>query len=159
MKRLLVIVAVLVLALVAPDLTLGQTRHAHAEQQVHDLCNSLNQALVKADVPTLDKIFADDFTIIRPNGMVVNKADAVKDVESGKTKFESIEELDSKIHIYGNTAVMTTLEKTSAQIGGHPISGQARNTYVCVRQGGRWLVVLRQITPVPPPKTEASAGK
>src|ERR1039458_3170312 len=52
------------------------------------------------------------------------------------------------IHIYGNTAVLTTLEKTSAQIGGHPISGQARNTYVCVKRGGRWNVVLRQITPV-----------
>lgn len=159
MKRFLAIVAILVLALVAPALTLAQTGDAQAEQQVRELCNSLNQALIKADVPALNKIFADEFTIIRPNGMVVGKTEAVKDVESGKTKFESIEASDSKIHIYGNTAVMTTLEKTSAQIGGHLISGQARNTYVCVKRGGRWVVVLRQITPVLPPKSEASAGK
>jgi hypothetical protein len=50
-----------------PALVLGKA--GNAEQQVHDLCESLNQALVKADVPKLNKIFADEFTIIRPNGM------------------------------------------------------------------------------------------
>jgi ketosteroid isomerase-like protein len=159
MKRFSITVAVLGLALGTPVLTLAQTGNAKAEQQVRELVNSLNQALIKADVPTLNKIFADEFTIIRPNGMAVGKADAVKDVESGKTKFESIEASDSNVHIYGNTAVMTTLENTSAQIGGHPISGQARNSYVCVKRGGRWIVVLRQITPVLPPRTEASTGK
>ncbi len=159
MSRFSITVAVLVLALSAPVFMLGQTGNAQAEQQVRELCNSLNQALIKADVPTLNKIFADEFTIIRPNGMAVGKAVAVLDVESGKTKFDSIEMSDSKIHIYGNTAVMTTLENTSARIGGHPISGQARNTYFCVKRGGRWIVVLRQITPVLPQKSEASAAK
>ena len=148
MKRFSMTVAILVVALVGPVLTLAQTSNAKAEQQVRQLCNSLNQALIKADVPTLNKIFADEYTIVRPNGMVVGKAEAVGDVESGKTKFESIEASDSNIDVYGITAVLTTLEKTSAQIGGHPISGQARNTYVCVKRGGQWNVVLRQITPV-----------
>jgi hypothetical protein len=64
---------------------------------------------------------------------VVNKADAIKDVENGKTKFEWIEELDSKVHIYGNTGLVTTLEKTSAQIGGHPITWSSAQ-HLCVRQ-------------------------
>jgi len=159
MKRSLVIIAVLVLALVTPALARGQSGNAQTEEQVRELCNSLNQALIKADIPALNKIFAEEFTIIRPNGTAVGKTEAVKDVESGKTKFESIEGSDSKIQIYGNTAVMTDLEKTSAQIGGHPITGQARNTYVCVKRGGHWVVVLRQITPVQPPKPEAPAAK
>jgi ketosteroid isomerase-like protein len=159
MKRFLVIFGVLVLGLIAPALTLGESGNAQAKQQVRELCNALNQALLKADIATLDKIFADEFIIVRPNGMVANKAVAIKDVESGKTKFESIEQLDSTVHIYGNTGVMTTLEKTSAQIGGHPVSGQARNTYVCVKRDGRWQVVLRQITPIQPPKPEAPAEK
>lgn len=74
-------------------------------------------------------------------------------------KFESIDASDSTIHVYGNTAVLTTVERTSAQIGGRAISGQARNTYVCVKRDGRWVVVLRQITPVVPPKSETPAGK
>lgn len=100
MKRFSITVAVLVLALAAP-VTLAQTGDAQAEHQVSELCNSLNQALIKADVPTLNKIFADEFTIIRPNGTVVGKAEAVRDVETGKTKFESIEMSDSTVHIYG----------------------------------------------------------
>jgi uncharacterized protein (TIGR02246 family) len=150
MRRLHALAVVVVLALV-PVATLAQ--EGKTEQQVHELCHSLNQALLKADIPTLNKIFADDFVIIRPNGTVVGKEEAVKDVESGKTKFESIEELDSRIRVYGDTAVVTTLEKTSATIGGNPATGQARHTYVCVKRGGRWVVVLRQVTPVPAPKT------
>jgi ketosteroid isomerase-like protein len=157
MRRFSIIVAVL--ALVAPVLTLAQTSNAQAEQQVRGLVNSLNQALIKADVPTLDKVFADEFTIIRPNGAAVGKAEAVKDVESGKTKFDSIEASESKIHVYGDTAVMTTLENTNAHIGGHPISGQARNSYVCVKRDGRWVVVLRQITPVLAAKPEPTTEK
>jgi ketosteroid isomerase-like protein len=157
MKRFSVIVAVVVLALAARALMLGQA--SKAEQQVRELRNTLNQALRKADVATLDKVFADEFIIIRPNGMAVTKADAVKDVESGKTRFESIEELDSKTHIYGNAAVTTSLEKMTGQVGGNPFDRQMRNTYVCIKRDGRWLVVLRQMTPVLPPKTEASAGK
>jgi ketosteroid isomerase-like protein len=156
MRRLSSVVIAVILCL-APVPMLGQADKA--EQQVRELCNSLNQALIKADVPTLNKIFADEFTIIRPNGTAVGKAEAVKDVESGKTKFESIEASDSTIHVYGNTAVLTTVERTSAQIGGRAISGQARNTYVCVKRDGRWVVVLRQITPVVPPKSETPAGK
>lgn len=55
--------------------------------------------------------------------------------------------------------MLTTVERTNAQIGGRAISGQARNTYVCVKRDGRWVVVLRQITPVVPPKSETPAGK
>ena len=153
MKRFLATVALLALAWIVPALALAQKSSAQAEQQVRELCNSLNQALLKPDVGALNKIFANEFTIIRPNGMAVDKAVAVGDVESGKTKFESIEQLESAIHIYGDTGVMTTLEKIAAQVGGKPVSGETRNTYVCVKRGGRWVVVLRQITPVVAPKT------
>jgi len=108
----LILLAAVAIYLLAAPLALGQGgKDGNVEEQVHNLCKSLNQALVKADVPTLNKIFADEFIIIRPNGTVVDKVEAVKDVESRKTKFESIEELDSKVHIYGNTGLVTTLEK------------------------------------------------
>jgi ketosteroid isomerase-like protein len=159
MKRFLVIVAVLIAALVGPYLMLGQTGDTKAEQQVRALRNTLNQALLKGDVATLDKVFADEFTIIRPNGMAVGKAEAIKDVASGKTKFDSIEELDSKFRGYGKTAVMITVEKMTGQVGGNPFSNQLRNTYVFVDRDGQWVVVLRQMTPILAPKTDASSAK
>lgn len=160
MKRSLSIVAVLVLTLLGPALTLGQTGDAETEKQVRELRNTLNQALLKGDVATLDRVFADEFTIIRPNGMAVGKAEAIKDVASGKTKFESIEDLDSKFHSYGHTAVMTTVEKMTGQVGGNPFSNQLRNTYIFVDRGdGQWVVVLRQMTPILVPKTDALSAK
>ncbi len=161
MRRLFAAVAVLILALVSsrPAIAQAQADNAQAEQQVRTLVNTLNQALMKADVATLNKVLAEEFTLIRANGMMVGKAVAVRDVDSGKTKFDSIEQLDTKIRVYGDTAVMTTLEKTSGQVGGNPFSSQSRNTYFCVKRNGRWQLVLRQMTPVTTPRLEPTAGK
>lgn len=54
MTRLYTVVVVVVLAL-APALMVGQ--EGKAEPQVHDLCKSLNQALVKADYPHAQQDF------------------------------------------------------------------------------------------------------
>ena len=155
MNRLLVAVAVLLMALSAPTLMPGQVGNAQPEHQVREVCNTLNQALLKGDIATLNRVFADEFTIIRPNGMAVGKAVAVSDVASGKTKFDSIEQLDSKVQIYGNTAVVTTLERVTGQVGGNPFNTQLRNTYVMVRRESQWVVVQRQMTPVATPKPDA----
>lgn len=84
--------------------------------------------------------------------MVVGKVEAVKDVESGRTKFDSIEELDSKTSIYGNTAVTIANERITGQVGGKRFSSESRTSYVCVKRDGQWVVVLRQFTPIVPPK-------
>jgi ketosteroid isomerase-like protein len=159
MKRFVVTSAVLVLSLVAPALTHGQSNDAEAEKQVRELRNTLNQALLKADGPTLNKVFADDFVIIRPRGMMVGKTVAVSDVETGKTKFESLDDVESNVRIYGNTAVLIYLEKMSGQFVGKAVSAQLRNTYLFVKRDGRWVVVLRQMTPIAAPKPEATPAR
>lgn len=157
MKRLLGVVMVL---LFSSALMPAQTGNAQAEQEVRELRHRFNEALLKVDVPTMNEVLAEEFLVVRSNGGVANKVEVVKDIISGKTKFETIEEVQEvSSRIYGDSAVMTTLEKMVGQAGGNVFSTQMRNSYVCVKRDGRWVLVLRQATPVRPPQPEATSAK
>jgi ketosteroid isomerase-like protein len=156
MKRSFTIAAVLIAALAAvPALMLGQ--ESKAEQEVLELHRANDQALLKADIATLDKNMADDITVVEGNGVITSKADLLEHLKSGKMKFESIEESDAKIHVYGNTAVITSTSKVTAEVFGRHLSGQARNTYILLKRDGKWVAVLHQMTPIAPPKSEMTA--
>jgi len=133
---------------------------SEAEQQVRELHNTLNRARLKADVAVLDKGLADEFILIQPNGTVVGKAELLEAIRGGKIKDYSIEESDPKIRVYGDTAVMTTVEKTTGEQFGMPSSGLFRNGMAYAKRGGKWVAVLHQMSPiVTPPQPNAAPGK
>ena len=146
MKRLVAIVAIVVLALAIPDRMLGQ--ESKAEQQIHKVSNENMQAMLKGDTATLDRNWVDEFIVIQPNGTVLTKAENLARVSSGGIQFTTTEELDSKIRIYGKTAVMTTTWKRTGS--GDPLQALTRNTYIFVKRDGRWQAVLRQMTSITP---------
>lgn len=156
MKRFVVVIAALLVTLVAPVLLQGQT--SSADQQLRQLYSTLTSSMVKADVAALSKIYADDFVAIRFDGFPSSKMDVMKYYADGTTKFDSITPADFKVRVYGDTGVITTIEDTKATLNGKRIDGQARVSYFCVKRGGAWQIVLRQMTPMPS-KPAGAAGK
>ena len=158
MKHIFSILAVLALALAAPAVMQGQA--SKAEQEIRRVEDEIIQAHLKADVAKLDKCYADEFTVIRPNGAVTGKAELLEAIRGGKIKDYSIEESDPKIRVYGDTAVMTTVEKTTGEQFGMPSSGLFRNGMAYAKRGGKWVAVLHQMSPiVTPPQPNAAPGK
>jgi hypothetical protein len=153
----LVFASFAVLALAVPTLMLGQS--SSAEQKIQTIGDQNRQALLKADVATLDKNLADDFTVIQPNGTVIDKSGLLKALSTGALKFDSLEWSEVKTRIYGNTAVMTSIWTRTGVALGIPNSGQVRNTAVLVNRGGRWRAVLFQFTSIAPPPSGAATGK
>jgi ketosteroid isomerase-like protein len=65
------------------------------------------QAAVKVnDVSTMDRILADDFVLVTGSGKVYNKTDLLNDARGNPT-YEHNEELEQKVRVYGNTAIVT----------------------------------------------------
>ena len=65
---------------------------------------------------------------------------------TGKIKVEAQDNSDIKIHIYGNTAVVSGLAKRKSSFMGSEITGQDRWTRVFVKRNGVWKNVLYQQT-------------
>jgi len=141
MKRFLIIVTVVVLALVASGLMLGQERNA--EQEVRTVLKQVTEAAVKGDTAALDKALADDFRRIQSDGRVLTKAQVLEGFKSGNMKFDLFDESDIEIRFYGDVAVLiSTANIKMRSLEGKEFSGQFRNSRVFVKREGNWRVVL-----------------
>ncbi|MDQ3684440.1 MAG: nuclear transport factor 2 family protein, partial [Acidobacteriota bacterium] len=105
-------------------------------------------ALKGKDAAALGRLWADDLTFITPGGAAQTKAQRLADIQSGATKFDTLDAGDRAIRVYGDAAVMTTLTTIKGQYNGQEASGQYRVTQVWVRRGGGWQIVAIQMTRV-----------
>lgn len=105
-------------------------------------------ALPKKDAATLDKVLADDWSEVGPAGKTTSKSEALTDLKSGATHWDSISLGEMNVRVYGNTAVVRGTSEEKSQYNGKDTSGQYAFTDVFVKQGGSWKAVSTQLTRV-----------
>jgi ketosteroid isomerase-like protein len=156
-------VLVLALLLAAAPVTSGRAQEkpappakpadAGVEQALMKIENEMMAALLKKDVATFGKHFADDAVLTTPDGAVQTKAQLLGDVKSGALVLESSSITDMKVKAHGDAAVVTYITTDKGKYKGQDISGRFRWTDVFVRRGGSWQLVAGQGTPIQaPPK-------
>lgn len=59
------------------------------------------------------------------------------------------EEIDPKIELYGNTAVITYYFDMSFDMGGQTTKMGGRDMLVFIKEGGKWLAIADQFSPYP----------
>ena len=143
MKRFMIVLAFTV---AASALALGQG--GNVEQSIKAMTEQLNQAALKGDFATYDKLLSDDYTSISIHGTPSTKADIVENYKSGKTKFEAIDVLDMKVRVYGDTALVNSTANVKGHSGATDLSGQYRIVRVWVKRKGQWQTVSFQATRV-----------
>jgi uncharacterized protein (TIGR02246 family) len=148
--RLIAPVLVAVCLLVVP---LAWSQAGNADQQIKKLTDQIIAAQLKADTNSYEKLLADDYTAIRGDGTLSTKAQEIENFKSGAVKYETADVRNSKIRVYGDTAVVTSLLFFKGTTSGKPFSGDVRSTRVWVKQKGNWKCVAFQVTRV------ASASK
>ena len=147
MKRILV-VAMLVAAstfVFSQPTPGGANQKGNDEQAVRQLLNELYAALGRNDAAALDRIYADDYTLVNEDGVLTTKAPRLASIKSGELKFESVSFVDVNVRLYGNTAVATYRATNKVQFKGKEIGGAFRVTLTLVKNKGRWQVVAAQV--------------
>jgi ketosteroid isomerase-like protein len=125
----------------------------HVSRQIIDqLEETWRQAILHADIPTLENLLADDYMAISSNGMLQNREQTLANLRSGKVHFTSIELSDRKVRFYGTTALVTSLASMSGVNAEGPIGGDFRYTRVYVRnERGAWKVVSFEVNRIREP--------
>jgi ketosteroid isomerase-like protein len=66
------------------------------------------QAAVKVnDAATMDRILAEGFVLVTGSGKIHTKSDLIGEARAGQTVFEKNEEIEQKVRVWGDTAVVT----------------------------------------------------
>jgi uncharacterized protein DUF4440 len=119
-----------------------------AAQPMLDLQHRWVEALVKADAAALDTILVDSYVDTDESGRRFDKPGVLAALESGDLKLASITLLETHVHRYGDSAVLTG---ASVQIGafqGQPIAPKILFTATLVLQNGEWRAVAAHRTAV-----------
>jgi ketosteroid isomerase-like protein len=121
------------------------------QDQLKKLETDRAAAVVKGDVEALEKVTADDYTLINVNGQMSDKAQMISNFKSGQTKLTSDELSEMKVRVYGDTAVVTGKADVKGTVAGKDVTGQVLFTRVYVKKDRRWQSVAFQQTRVSNP--------
>ena len=132
------------------QVAVAATNQVSAEDEIKNLEEARNQAVLHGDVAALDRMTSDDYTFITLRGEMRTKTEILQGFSSGSFHYESREISDLTVRIYQNTAIVTGRSVQKGMENGKDYSGDYRFTRVYVKQDGRWLTVALQTTLIRP---------
>jgi hypothetical protein len=106
-------------------------------------------ALKSHNYAALEELYSDDYMLLRLDGFVLNKLEVLEYLRTKGLKFHSIELCQSKVRIYGTTAVLTGESRTVTSRNGIEVRAHFRIIAVYVRDGELIRLVHFQSTGIP----------
>lgn len=120
------------------------------EREILALNRQWADAIVRGDVATLDRLFAEDMILTDSNGNVRNKAQEIESLRPGAdltTYFFNTD--DVLVRVHGNAAVLTGRATWRIRYQGRDVDNARRYTSMYARQNGRWRIVAQHLTRIP----------
>ena len=155
MKQILIVVALLVFGwVVAAAQTTSETpnENGETEQIIRRLENEGREATLKNDIAANDRLLADNWMNINPDGSITTKAKLMELLKEGSFKIMSIDNDEVMIRVYGDAAVVNGRSTTKrAGQGSEVIARQVRFTRVYAKSKGQWRVVSAHNTLIAKP--------
>ncbi|MCU1342769.1 MAG: hypothetical protein JWN92_2192 [Candidatus Acidoferrum typicum] len=145
-------IAALVVFLGMPLLAQGQMKNNDkAVQEIVDFRNRYIEAEENKDVAYLDKIFADDFFALNPQGQLLDKPHMLENMKRTDRVFKVLNPRETQVHFYGDVAILTEHVTVDGEDKGRHFGGEFRFVRVFAKQNGNWKVVMAQGAPLPQP--------
>jgi ketosteroid isomerase-like protein len=91
-------------------------------------------------------LLADDWTIVAPDGRIIDRSRFLEVIKSGALSHEKMESEDVRVQIYENTAIVTALTTSKGKFMGQEFTSLERATDIFVKQNDRWQCVFTQLT-------------
>jgi ketosteroid isomerase-like protein len=104
------------------------------------------QAFVRNDAEAIGGHVAPDWTIITPEGNVLDGSIFLGLIKAGDLTHEVMDFAEMSVRVYVDTAVITARATSKGKFKGHPFSESERSTDIFVKQDGQWKCVLTQLT-------------
>jgi len=141
MKRLVTFILVV---LTLPLIALGQADRksrldAKVEQELRNLVRMWDEADVKGDAATIDRLLASEFTFV--GGQTKAQYLAQMKTKSPDFSIDSALSTDVQVQVYGNTAIVTGLDTITGKNKGQPYVNKWLYMDVWIKRDGRWQCV------------------
>jgi len=108
---------------------------------VAELDTRYQRAVKENDAATMERILADDFVLVTGRGQTSTKADLLREARSGLVVYDKQDELEQRVRIYGDAAIVTALLWVKGTQDGKAFDYKLwfSDTYVRTPQGWRYV--------------------
>lgn len=151
-RRIVVALAILLAACplgsaqTPPSNTHSASNDEEARRQVLATDDKRTQALRQRNPRPLREIYANDYSLVTPSGVVRSKKEQINDLISGRVQYRKIETIKRTIRVYGDVAIVSSREKQDILQAGQQVGGDIFFTRTYKRFGTAWRVIATQGT-------------
>jgi uncharacterized protein (TIGR02246 family) len=116
------------------------------EQQIEQLFEDGDRALVAANVAELSRIFADDYLQYNESGQASTKQDVIRKLSSGEIRYVSMVSTGRTIRLLrDDVAIVHGSEVDMVEQGGERLPVRYGYMDVVMKRDGRWQIVASQL--------------
>lgn len=106
------------------------------------------KAHLETNVETISGLMHRDYKIVRPDGSIWGREEALASYIPGKRDWEEAGSSDHMVDIYGDTAIVIGVWKAKGVNNGVPFDYKARYTSLWVKEDRKLLIVSDQSTEI-----------
>jgi ketosteroid isomerase-like protein len=121
--------------------SIGHEQPTGAEHEVLMIDDRRTDALRRGDPAPLREIYADDYTLVTPAGIVRGKAEQIGELETGALHYRSIEVVERTVRVYDDVAIVLSRDKYDIVLRGDAPGGDLRFTRVYKKFGDSWRLI------------------
>lgn len=121
-----------------------------SSQEVLNMEKVRREAMMRADITTLNHLFADDMVWIHASAKADGKTGVLDTIGSGKTKYIEINCSEETVRFYGDMALVGGIADMKLEIAGEVKVLKNRFTINWRKEDSGWKVVNWQSTTVRP---------
>jgi ketosteroid isomerase-like protein len=140
--------ACLAMASLAHTQTPSPNANSKAVQEIIDFRNRYIEAEENRDGAYMQKIFADDFYALNPQGQLLDKSRQIANLLRPDRTLKLDPPTEIQVHFHGNAVILWERVTVHGTDKGKPFGGDFRFSRVFVKDHGEWKVVLAQGAPV-----------
>jgi hypothetical protein len=139
-SRLAVMIAILVSPTIrATELPPDLARAVHA----------YDQAQIQGNRAQLEKLLADDYTLVSSSGQTENKSQLIADFTAPGYKLEPFVVKDAIEKVWSDGAVMGGITTLRGVDGGKPFEATLRFADIWAKRNGKWQVIYTHVSRPP----------
>jgi ketosteroid isomerase-like protein len=117
-----------------------------SKEEVQTFYEEFLEALKSADIMSLERIYADDYILVRPNGDTLSKGEILADLRHHSMRFISFEVSDVLIRTKGSVGILTAVVRSTAVRDGAEFKTHARQVAILSKENERITISHFQST-------------
>jgi len=125
---------------------------AISEEEVQAFYEKFLRALMSGDMTILERIYADDYLLVRPNGDTLGKQEILADLRYHSMRFTSFEANEVIIRTKGSVGILTAAVRSTALRDGVEIKMHARQVAILSKENEQITISHFQSTNIIDPK-------